>query len=994
MYFKIVVPFMLFLLLNATWSLQYEKFYSFLKFKEIECETIKLQEENKEFFINIKELNCSSWFGIPNNLTVYNSFIKNDEIRNYFQLNESFLSLRKPIDREELCLKYNKNLKPKKHFNEIIFDNAESEEWNCPCDSVECFIYYKLVAFSDNNKNSFYFKIPLQIVDIDDHVVKFDRHLIEFNMTENFGPNRNTQSSNVEDQLWCGMEFIKTNSYLISLPTASDNDAGENSLIDYYLGYVINNQQVYCNNSFSLIVDHSLKLFLQINFWLDREVEDKYELVLMASSRTSPSQQDSIRISLNIIDLNDNAPIFEKNNCSIDEYEIYNSKISCDKYFLCVSAQDADYGINGGIKYSIVEQYFIRNPINRNKIESINDLFIINESNGCLQYKFCDNNDTLLTKFMDYETIIQHVIVVKASDLSTNNQLSSYTTASINIKDLNDNIPEIKYILNCNNITAYHLNDIINIENVSEESPIGSCIVRIIVFDLDLMSSNNILLNLSTTDFSIQKINNEIVSSSELIDYFDSFYTFYELNLNNQLNAELKSLYEFDLNIIDSGYPMVLSKSYSIVVKIKDENNNYPQFSKPRYYFKLNEFTSNDLNRTTCLQNIFATDLDISYENSFIEYKLEAESFAFINGNNQICLKYDKNLDRELNEHLFLTLKSINSLSNKQLYGKTTIKITLIDINDNPPAFKKTFYLFYLAESQNEINIFDNQQEKLTYFGTVKALDQDTNSELEYYLVNNITEYNYIIFDSYYIDFTGNMKRNEEKEYINDINEFIWLNRSTGELFYRGQVDRERVKQITFLLQVSDGLFNDTTRINLSIEDINDNRPECNQQEIKEEIKVLNSQFPRQIYELKCFDKDTFHNSELSYSISRAHALFEDETRYHEKDLLVNNQTFVDSNGKLFLNLKKTSEIAKFSQLMLNVTLFISDNGHIPLHIYRFLTFCICLNEYSQQLCKNCTFDSQKLIYLSLNYTENSKKYLNSNIIVIFYLNLIVIFLK
>lgn len=146
---------------------------------------------------------------------------------------------------------------------------------------------------------------------------------------------------------------------------------------------------------------------------LDRENTPIYNLQAFAVDKGVPALRTSVDIQVTILDVNDNPPVFEK-----DEFDIYveeNSPIGL--VVAHISATDPDEGSNAQIMYQIVEG-------------NIPEVFQLDIFSGEL---------TALMD-LDYETRSEYVIVVQA----TSAPLVSRATVHIKLIDKNDNVPVLK----------------------------------------------------------------------------------------------------------------------------------------------------------------------------------------------------------------------------------------------------------------------------------------------------------------------------------------------------------------------------------------------------------------------------------------------------------------------------------------------------------------------------------------------------------------------
>ncbi|XP_061788733.2 cadherin EGF LAG seven-pass G-type receptor 2 isoform X3 [Nerophis lumbriciformis] len=146
---------------------------------------------------------------------------------------------------------------------------------------------------------------------------------------------------------------------------------------------------------------------------LDRENVPVYSLQALAVDKGVPTLKTPINIQVTILDVNDNPPVFEKDDFDIMVEE--NSPIGV--VVALISATDPDEGSNAQIMYQIVEG-------------NIPEMFQLDIFSGEL---------TSLID-LDYESRSEYVIVVQA----TSAPLVSRATVHIKLVDKNDNMPLLK----------------------------------------------------------------------------------------------------------------------------------------------------------------------------------------------------------------------------------------------------------------------------------------------------------------------------------------------------------------------------------------------------------------------------------------------------------------------------------------------------------------------------------------------------------------------
>uniref|UniRef100_H2ZRQ8 Cadherin domain-containing protein n=1 Tax=Latimeria chalumnae TaxID=7897 RepID=H2ZRQ8_LATCH len=192
-----------------------------------------------------------------------------------------------------------------------------------------------------------------------------------------------------------------------------DKDPGENGKINYHLPV---------NVPFRLKPSFDNYYTLVTDGLLDRESRGEYNVAITATDSGSPPISNEKTILVQISDVNDNPPIFEKAEYSV---RVAENNAPGSSVFEIV-AFDPDLGEHGHISYSIIES----------KIEglSVLNFLSINPEKGIIYAK----------NTFDYEELKDLQIQVKAKDGGIPS-LSSDVTVKISIVDENDNAPFILY---------------------------------------------------------------------------------------------------------------------------------------------------------------------------------------------------------------------------------------------------------------------------------------------------------------------------------------------------------------------------------------------------------------------------------------------------------------------------------------------------------------------------------------------------------------------
>ncbi|XP_030648877.1 protocadherin gamma-C5-like [Chanos chanos] len=199
----------------------------------------------------------------------------------------------------------------------------------------------------------------------------------------------------------------------VALIALKDWDSGDNGKVQLHMSpdYPFKLKPSFSNH-FALVTDGIL----------DREKFPEYRIELKASDSGSPALSSFNTITVKVLDVNDNAPIF-----SHPLYTVY-ARENCPPGSLLssVSASDMDIGENAKISYAIIDS--------KTHTVSIPSYFYINSENGTI----------FSMHSFDYEKIKMFQVLVQAKDHGSPS-LSSNATVHVFILDQNDNAPAIIY---------------------------------------------------------------------------------------------------------------------------------------------------------------------------------------------------------------------------------------------------------------------------------------------------------------------------------------------------------------------------------------------------------------------------------------------------------------------------------------------------------------------------------------------------------------------
>ncbi|XP_061440504.1 protocadherin-23 isoform X3 [Rhineura floridana] len=147
---------------------------------------------------------------------------------------------------------------------------------------------------------------------------------------------------------------------------------------------------------------------------LDRERSSSYQLLILASDQGTPSLNSTATVSITVLDINDNPPVFT----SLEYHVNVRENFPVGSHITAVSANDCDAGPNADITYSII---------------SGNDKghFHLDGKTGSLD----------LVRALDYEEMMKFSLTIQASDGGVGVKNVAFAVVFISILDANDYVP-------------------------------------------------------------------------------------------------------------------------------------------------------------------------------------------------------------------------------------------------------------------------------------------------------------------------------------------------------------------------------------------------------------------------------------------------------------------------------------------------------------------------------------------------------------------------
>ncbi|XP_051936434.1 protocadherin beta-14-like [Hippocampus zosterae] len=406
---------------------------------------------------------------------------------------------------------------------------------------------------------------------------------------------------------------------------AQDLDVGLNSVQMYKLNH----------NPFFLLEtedfgEEGRVPFLVLQRPLDRENAAQHQLILTASDGGKPPKTGTINITIIVSDVNDNAPVCDRQKYSISVKE--NAPLGT--YLLTVKASDSDEGHNGEIEYSL-----------RSKLRGHTSMpFDLNKKSGELTIK----------RDLDFEERQVYEMKVLAADKGAVS-LSTQCSVLIRVEDVNDNRPKI-------DITSL-------LSRIAEDAALGTVVALVGVNDLDSDANGQVVCSLP------ERLPFALKSAPDGQSY--------SLVTNDYLDKEREHAYDILITAKDLGTPPK-SSTKIVHVDILDVNDNRPLFSQSPFTFYVLENNKAGVS----LFSVRATDAD-GEENAAVTYSLQRKSesvTSFLNINEITgTITALKSFD-------FETLKSFQFQvvatdgGSPPLSSNVTVKVFILDQNDNAPV--------------------------------------------------------------------------------------------------------------------------------------------------------------------------------------------------------------------------------------------------------------------------------------------------------------------
>uniref|UniRef100_A0A8C9UTT2 FAT atypical cadherin 1 n=1 Tax=Spermophilus dauricus TaxID=99837 RepID=A0A8C9UTT2_SPEDA len=618
--------------------------------------------------------------------------------------------------------------------------------------------------------------------------------------------------------------------------SAIDPDEGENGYVTYSIANL---------NHVPFVIDHFTGA-VSTSENLDYELMPRvYTLRIRASDWGLPYRREvEVLATITLNNLNDNTPLFEKINCE----GTIPRDLGVGEQITTVSAIDADelqlvryqieagneldlFGLNPNsgvlsLKQSLMDGLGAKVSFHSLRITATDgenfatplyinitvaasrknelDLFGLNPNSGVLSLKqsLMDGLGAKVsfhslritaTDGENFATPLYINITVAASRKPVNLQCEETGVAKMLAEKL----------LQANNTLPAGI-------EVKENHPVGSSIIFMNATDLDSGFHGKLVYAISG--------GNE--DSCFVIDMDTGM-----LKILSPLDRETTDRYTLNITVFDLGIPQKAAWRLLDII-VLDANDNPPEFLQESYFVEVSE----DKEINSEIIQVEATDKDLG-PNGHVTYSILTDTDKFSIDSTTGVVKIMHPLDRELQHVHYLKIEARDQAKEEpQLFSTVLLKVSLEDVNDNPPKFIPPNYRVKVREDLPEGTIIM----------WLEAYDPDLgqSSQVRYSLMDH-GEGHFDVDKLSVIETSDRLDRESTSHY--------WLT------VYA--TDQGVVPLSSFI------------EIYIEVEDVNDNAPQTSEPVYYPEI-MENSPKDIPVVQIEAFDPDSSSDDKLTYKIT------------------------------------------------------------------------------------------------------------------------------
>ncbi|XP_041929609.1 protocadherin 2 gamma 28 isoform X11 [Alosa sapidissima] len=349
------------------------------------------------------------------------------------------------------------------------------------------------------------------------------------------------------------------------------------------------------------------------------------------------------RIDVEILDMNDNAPVFSRKEI---DFQISESSLPGARYSLD-SANDPDVGLNTLQSYTL-------NPTEHFTLKTV-------ANNDGSKYV-----EMVLQTPLDREKQEEHKLILTAFD-GGNPQKSGTVKINVVVMDANDNAPVFSQ-------SVYR-------SLLPENSAHGTVVVTVTATDEDQGTNGELTYVFSK-------------STGSAMNLFKIDHNSGAITVNGNLDFEKSKQFQLNVEVVDKGG---LTDTCKVIIELTDVNDNGPVISVISFSNPIPE----DSTPETVIAMLNIKDVDAGKNgqvkcsvNRDLPFRITSSSSNFYS------LVTDQVLDREKVSEYNITITAVDEGS-PPLSTNQTITLKISDVNDNAPVFQRQSYTSYIMENNS-----------------------------------------------------------------------------------------------------------------------------------------------------------------------------------------------------------------------------------------------------------------------------------------------------
>nr|KAG5709273.1 hypothetical protein BaRGS_018025 [Batillaria attramentaria] len=415
---------------------------------------------------------------------------------------------------------------------------------------------------------------------------------------------------------------------------------------------------------------------LRLEEVLDRETVEEYNFNIIAYDGGDPPRSDFLKVSIQVTDENDNAPVFQNHSYVVDIRE----DMEVGSEVVQIQALDKDAGEFGLVQYRFSSL----------RSEVIDRVFAINSSTGVISLKSRpqtgDSQYKLVVEAFDGgnpPSVVQKVVTINVLNTGNNRPIVRIVTVEGESSEIQ--LPE--------SATKDAFVAFVNVEDTDEgENGDVTCAMR------------------TTAQFRLEELRNKG----------------YKVLLNLPIDREIVPAYTATIVCNDNGTPPMTTETTFKVI-ITDVNDNSPVFGLVGFAATVDE--NNAVGQY--LLQVTASDRDTG-NNAVITYGfLEPEATNWLSVHPQTgVVTAAVNLDRETTPVLRYTLTAVDG-GETALTGTARLTVTVRDVNDNYPQLLHTPYRYNVTEAAETDHVVGVM--------VAEDADGERNGEVEFFFAGSVS---------------------------------------------------------------------------------------------------------------------------------------------------------------------------------------------------------------------------------------------------------------